>query len=78
MLKQYKGIGLIYQLVVPNFLFSFQAKMHIHHIEKETYLNDLAKILGTGPLRLLYDKSLKYNHNKRKVFRNTNWKYKLK
>ena len=64
------GIRIIHQLV-PDFLFSSQAEMHIHLRETENYLNDLAKILGTGPLRLLYDKSLNYNHKTRNIFRNT-------
>ena len=63
------GIRIIHQLV-PDFLFSSQAEMHIHLRETENYLNDLAKILGTGSLRLLYDKSLNYNQMHLKEYEN--------
>jgi len=50
MLKQQKRISKIFQLVL-NFLFPSMQKNT--YIQRGNYLNDFAKILGTGPLRLL-------------------------
>lgn len=46
---------------LPSWFFSEQSKATNILFQKYTYLNVFACDLGTGPLKLLYDKSLKNN-----------------